>query len=323
VPRPIHVLHRGNVQEPGEIAPPGALALFPELEEHFRLEDPADEGARRAALARWIVDRRNPLAWRSIANRIWQYHFGRGLADTPNDFGRMGSRPTHPELLDWLAAGLRDGDGSLKRLHRLLVTSAAYRQASVERPGPARRDGSNLLLWRMNRSRLEAEALRDAVLASSGDLDLDMGGPSDRQFFFKDDHSPVYDYRRFEGDSPAARRRGVYRFIVRSVPDPFLECLDCPDASLLAPQRYTTLTAQQSLALLNNPFMARQAERFAARLAREVASLERRVEGAYLIALGRPPGAEELEVMSGYAREHGLASVCRLMFNLNEFIFID
>ena len=184
-------------------------------------------------------------------------------------------------------------------------------------------DGADLFLWRMNRSRLEAEAIRDAVLWTSGRLDRTAGGPSARLFFFKDDHSPVYDYARFDVDDPAASRRSVYRFIVRSVPDPFMDCLDCADPSLLTPKRYATLTAQQALALLNDRFMIREAERFAARLESEAGTQEARIERACRLALGRPPAAEEREILAGYAREHGLANACRLVFNLNEFIFID
>src|SRR5581483_1852164 len=206
-----------------------------------------NEGARRAALAAWITDIRNPLTWRSIVNRVWEYHFGAGIVDTPNDFGRMGSKPSHPELLDWLAVWFRDQGGSLKKLHRLIVTSAAYRQSSQSQPAFAKIDAENRYLWRMNSRRLEAEAVRDAVLMVSGKLDLATGGPSVQQFYFKDDHSPVYDYTRFDVDSPASFRRSVYRFIVRSVPDPFMDSLDCPDASLLTAKRNVTLTALQAL----------------------------------------------------------------------------
>jgi uncharacterized protein DUF1553/uncharacterized protein DUF1549/cytochrome c len=321
--RPVHLLERGDVKRPGAAMAPGALSALPDLEGHFQLAERCGEGDRRAALARWLLDPRNPLSWRSIVNRIWQYHFGRGLVDTPGDFGRMGSQPTHPELLDFLAIRFRDGGGSMKDLHRLLLSSAVYRQASADRPDMARVDGGDLFLWRMNRSRLEAEAIRDAVLWASGRLDRTAGGPSARLFFFKDDHSPVYDYARFDVNDPAAARRSVYRFIVRSVPDPFMDCLDCPDPSLLTPRRYATLTAQQALALLNDRFMIREAERFADRLESEASTPEARLERAYRLALGRPPAAREAELLLAHVRDHGLASACRLIFNLNEFIFID
>ena len=142
-PRPIHVLKRGDVNRPLDEAKPGALSCVPDLESRFRLANAADEGARRAALARWVSDARNVLTWRSIVNRVWQYHFGRGIVATPSDFGHMGSLPTHPELLDWLAASFRDDGGSLKRLHRLIVTSAAYRQSSRHDAQAATVDADN------------------------------------------------------------------------------------------------------------------------------------------------------------------------------------
>src|SRR4029077_1668755 len=137
------VLKRGDVRNPGPLAEPGTLACLPDLEHRFRLKDAQNEGGRRAALARWLTDTRNGLAWRSIANRVWQYHFGRGLVDTPNDFGRMGSAPSHPELLEWLAARLRDEGGSIKSLDRLIVTSAVYRQSSRHEPAFAEIDVDN------------------------------------------------------------------------------------------------------------------------------------------------------------------------------------
>jgi len=261
------------------------------------------EGWRRAALARWITDPKNLLTRRSIVNRVWHYHFGRGLVETPNDFGHMGALPTHPELLDWLAFWFQDNGESLKQLHRLMVTSAAYRQSSSTASGSGdtekgkRRKGAeetvssappplfpsatvatrraieidadNRYLWRMNRARLDAETVHDSMLLISGKLDPTMGGPAVQQFYFKDDHSPIYDYTQFDADSPAACRRSIYRFIVRSVPDPLMESLDCPDASLLAPKRNVTVTALQALAILNNPFVLKQCEHLAKRVAVE------------------------------------------------------
>jgi hypothetical protein len=175
----------------------------------------------------------------------------------------------------------------------------------------------------MNRQRLEAEALRDAVLSMSGKLDRKMGGPSDQQFLFKDDHSPVYDYERFDADGPASHRRSVYRFIVRSVPDPFMECLDCADPSLLTPKRNATLTALQALSLLNNQFMVRQAEHFAARLEAATPDRDRQIPLAFELAFGRPPTAEEQRVVREYAAKNGLANACRVILNSNEFLFVD
>ncbi|MDQ3438737.1 MAG: DUF1549 and DUF1553 domain-containing protein, partial [Planctomycetota bacterium] len=156
-PRAIHNLSRGNIDKPGEPASPGALSLVGGLQSQFALSDPADESQRRAALAKWITDPKNVLTWRSIVNRVWHYHFGRGIVDSPNDFGEMGSRPTHPELLDWLAATFTETGGSMKELHRLILNSAAYQQSSAHDAQHAEIDSDNHFLWRMNRSRLDAE----------------------------------------------------------------------------------------------------------------------------------------------------------------------
>ena len=235
----------------------------------------------------------------------------------------MGSLPSHPELLDWLAYWFMENAQSIKALHRLILTSATYRQSSGGNPEFAKIDSDNRLLWRMNRTRLEAEAVRDSMLAVAGQLDLKMGGPSIQQFYFKDDHSPVYDYTRYDVDEPGARRRAVYRHIVRSVPDPFMDCLDAADPSLLTPRRNTTLTALQALATLNNPFVLRQAEHFAERLETTSRDLRTQLQTGYQLALSRDPTASELNEMISYAKKHGLANACRVLLNLNEFIFVD
>ncbi|MFT7680210.1 MAG: hypothetical protein ACI8QC_004216 [Planctomycetota bacterium] len=322
-PRPVYLLHRGDVRLPGAEASPGALACLPALAHHFDLPENASEGARRAALARWLTDPENPLTWRSIVNRVWHYHFGRGLADTPNDFGRMGALPTHPKLLDWLAVTFLEGGGSLKDLHRLLVTSAVYRQVSSGRPDSAHLDAGNRLLWRMNRRRLEAEAVRDSVLAVSGRLDLTMGGPPDQQFQYTDDHSPRYDYELFDAAAEASMRRSVYRCLVRSVQDPFFECLDAADPSLLTPRRNTTLTALQALALLNNPFMVGSARSMAENVAALHAEPAAQVAEIWRRLLARDPRPKETALLEEHVRVHGLASLCRLAFNLNEFLLVD
>ncbi len=321
-PRPIYLLKRGDVERKGELVAPGALGMLAGLEHHFASLPPT-EGARRAALAHWVSDHANVLTWRSIVNRVWQYHFGKGLVDTPSDFGKNGSRPTHPELLNWLACNFRDGD-SFKRLHRLIVTSAAYRQASAHDPEAAKCDADNRLYWRMNRQRLDAESVRDSVLLLSGKLNLQMYGPGYELFRFKDDHSPIYDHLDLARiHDPATYRRTVYRFVVRSVPNPFLESLDCADPNINVPVRNTTLTALQALALLNDPFMVRQAEHFADRLRREHVEPGAQVDTAFRHAFGRPPAAGERDAVADYARRHGLANACRLLLNANEFLFVD
>jgi hypothetical protein len=359
VPRAIHVLERGDVTRPLAAAAPGALRCVAPLAADLLLPSDAPEARRRAALARWLIDPAHPLTWRVIVNRVWQWHFGRGLVDTPNDFGHMGGLPSHPELLDWLAAKFRDSGGSLKELHRLILTSATWRQASfVERRGqeearvragslPAAMaesaaaalanahaaDGENRLLARMARSRLDAEQLRDGLLAMAGRLertgpDGARGGSSARHFAFQDDHSPVYDYAAFAvaeaRDAAAARRRAIYRFTVRSVPDPWLESLDCPDASLLTPKRNVTITALQALALLNDPFVLQQCEQLAARLERErPGDRAAQVARLYELALARAPTTTEAAALADHAQRHGLAAVCRVVVNLDEFVFVD
>jgi hypothetical protein len=315
-PRPIHVLGRGSVQSPGKLAVPGALSAVPRLPSRFDAVATGPEGARRAALAKWISDKDNMLTWRSIVNRIWHYHFGAGIVDSPNDFGRMGSLPTHPELLDWLAIQFRDSGGKMKSLHRQIVISSVYRQSSASDPSKSKIDAGNRYLWRMNRWRLDAESIRDATLLTAGRLDFTAGGPSAEQFFFKDDHSPVYDYTRFDIDSPNSRRRSVYRFLVRSAPDPLMERLDCPDPSTMTAKRNTTITAIQALALLNNPLLVKQAEYLAARSDGDVNLLFR-------YALQRESTARERELLSTYARQHGFENAARLILNSNEFLFVD
>ncbi|MEX2185547.1 MAG: DUF1553 domain-containing protein [Pirellulales bacterium] len=322
-PREIHLLNRGSVAAPGELVGPGTVQCVTSLESKFELADPDDEAARRAALAAWIVDRNNPLTWRSIVNRVWQYHFGAGIVATPNDFGRMGIAPTHPQLLDWLAVEFRDGDQSLKSLHKLLVTSAVYRQVSTEDEAKAKIDAGNRYLWRMNRRRLEAEAIRDATLVVAGKLDLSMGGPGFREFGFKDDHSPHYKYQEHDPDDPKTQRRSVYRFIVRSVPDPFMDTLDCADASAIVAKRNETVTALQALALLNNKFMLRMAEHFADRVATAGPDVRSQINAAFRLAFARDATEDELAVMAEYAEQYGMPNACRVILNLNEYVFVD
>jgi mono/diheme cytochrome c family protein len=320
--RPINVLRRGDIRQPLTVAAPGALSCAPDLKAGFQLANPADEGQRRAALAKWISDPRNPLTWRSIANRLWHYHFGRGIVATPSDLGRMGAAPTHPELLDWLAATIREG-GSLKQLHRLIVTSAAYRQSSAHNPEFAKIDGDNAYLWRMNRARLDAEAVHDAVLQIAGLLDAKMGGPSVKDFVQSPGihRTPKVDYLAFDPDAPGGHRRSVYRFIFRTLPDPLMDALDCPDASQFTAVRSTSVTVLQALAMLNDQFMVRMSEHFAQRLA-GAGPVEEQVRQAYVLALGRAPTPRELTSMVGYGRRHGMANACRLLLNCNEFLFI-
>jgi len=323
-PRSVHMLRRGEVTKPGPEAKPGTLSCV-EGPATFTVADAANEANRRAALANWLTDPENGIVWRSIANRVWHYHFGRGIVNTPNDFGKMGASPTHPELLDWLAVWFRDGGGSLKALHRLIVTSETYRQSSAHNAEYAKIDADNAYLWRMSRTRLDAESVRDAILTATGLLDPAMGGPSARHFTLAAGvHiTPVVEYQKFDVDGPAARRRSVYRFIFRTLPDPFYEALDCPDASQFTPVRAASVTALQALALLNDRFTVRYAEHFAARLEREAQGPEDRIRRAYELALGRPATDAEAKRLADYATRHGLANACRVLFNCNEFLFVE
>jgi hypothetical protein len=329
-PRPVHLLLRGDINKPGELVGPGALGCLPGLAGGIVAAD-ADESERRAALARWLTDSRNVLTWRSIVNRVWHYHFGRGLCDTPNDFGHMGGNPSHPELLDWLAIWFRDdAKGSLKDLHRLLVTSAAYRRSSADGP-TARVDTDNRLLWRMNRPRLTGEQVRDAVLQMSCRLDLAMGGPVAVQFvhrgkatFMPDGGVPAFlDYDGFNPDAPENRRRSIYRFVFRTVADPFLDALDCPDGSAVTPVRSASTTALQALAMLNDAFLIRQCEHMARLLASKAATPESQIESAFRLILLRTANAKERDRFAAYARRHGLANVCHVLLNTNEFLYVD
>ena len=324
-PAPVFILKRGDVKQPLDPVVPGALECVRTLKSDFAITNPKDEGERRAALARWLTDRDNMLTWRSIANRVWHFHFGRGIVDSPNDLGRMGSLPTHPELLDWLAVELRDNGGSLKKLHRLIVTSAVYCQVSDNDPARAAIDADNRYLWRMNRPRLDAETLRDTLLAVSGKLDRAMGGPSVMQFQFSDPNkevSPRIDYETFDPDSPASFRRSVYRFLFRNLNDPLLDTFDAVDPSLSVGKRNATTTPLQALALMNNRFVLRQCEHLAARVEKEAGDMPARIDRAYWLALGRAPRPAERELLSDYARRHGFANACRVLVNCNDFLFV-
>ena len=318
-PRPVFDLVRGNESTPREQVIPGALSLIPHIESKLEY-DIKDEAVARRAMAAWIASPENPLTWRSAANRVWQYHFGKGLVSTPNDFGRAGALPTHPELLDWLAGHLRETD-SLKSLHRVILLSDAYRQLSRSNPQGVAKDSENRFLWRMNVRKLEAETVRDAILQISGKMDWTMGGPSFEAFNYTHDHSPRYDF--LGNDSPEVWRRSVYRFIVRSVPDPYLEALDCADPNLSVPVRNETMTAPQALAMLNDAFVLKQAEYTAENLTSRRESTSDQISELYRAALGREPSEVELQALISFAERNGMAAVSRVTFNLNEFMFVD
>jgi hypothetical protein len=329
-PRMIHVLTRGDLEKPRDMAMPGALSALKHASASFDVDPNAKESARRAALAEWIVHPENPLAWRSIANRVWYYHFGQGLSNTLNDFGRMGELPSHPELLDWLACELRD-TGSLKHLHRLICTSEAYRRCCRLTPESQQQDPENRLLGRWTRRRLDAESFRDSVLVLSGRLDLSRGGPGVK--YFRESPgpqvTPKLHYDDFDLESPEANRRSIYRVVWRGIPDPLFEALDFPDLGLLAPQRHRSSSPLQSLTLLNHRFVLHHAQVWASNLGLESApspssetsddSLRQAVRQVWL----RQASESEVVALRELAKEHGMAAVCRLLINSNEFLYVD
>ncbi|MGC3971378.1 MAG: DUF1553 domain-containing protein [Pirellulales bacterium] len=270
-PEAVYRFHRGDPMQKREPIAPGALAKFGEP---LKLSPETPEHERRMALAGWIVDPKNPLTARVIVNRLWLGHFGRGLVDTPSDFGLNGARPTHPELLDWLAVELIDHGWSLKHIHRLIVTSAAYRQSSQAAPNDQRPevDADNLLVWRFAPRRLEAEPLRDAILAVAGNLNPKRGGPGFDLFEQNDNYVKVYDSKQTFSDDE--RRRMIYQAKPRMQLDDVFGAFDCPDAGQTAPKRTRSTTPLQALNLLNSSFSLDEAKVFAERVARSGCAAE-------------------------------------------------
>jgi len=325
-PKVVHVLQRGDFDKPRDVVMPGALSALTHEAARFVIKDPQHEASRRAALANWLVHPENVLTWRSVVNRVWHYHFGRGLCDTPSDFGRMGGVPSHLELMNWLAVWFRDdAHGSLKQLHRLIVTSATYRQSSQHRDDAAEIDGDNRLLWRQNRHRLDADSYRDFTLAASGSLDLTTGGPGVQHFRQSKgpQSTPALDYAAFDWNTPGASRRSIYRYVWRGIADPFMEALDFPDLGLLSPTRSFSASSLQALTLYNNDFVLHHAERMALTIQGENDALESQVTHAVRLVWLRAPTSDELQDFSGFARTNGLPALCRLLLNSNEFLFVD
>ena len=324
-PPAVHILTRGNPEAPGDDVVPGTLG-FGKTDVQFGSVDTPDSD-RRLALTKWITSPDNPLTRRVIVNRLWHWHFGTGLVNTPSDFGFGGGEPSHPKLLDWLADELLHSSWSLKHIHQLIVTSQTYQQQSIlaatdKRVAPTAVDSDNRLLWRMNPHRLEAEAVRDSVLAVSGKLNIAMFGPGYRDFHYKEAYAPIYTYQT--ADAPPLWRRSVYRFIVRTTPQQFMTALDCPDPANLTPQRNVTTTALQSLALYNNDFMLKQSRYFAKRLEEEHGSnIDDQVERAFQLAFARSPDSKEQKLSRSTIEQYGLWQFCRAIFNANEFVYID
>lgn len=326
VPPTVNLLARGDTEQPREEVRPGAIECVVGLP-NFSLPSSASDLERRLQLATWVTDKANPLTWRVIVNRIWQQHFGIGIVSTPSDFGLGGSLPSHPELLDWLATELNNRKLSLKAIHRLICCSAAYRQQSLIQPTSDKHargidvDSSNRFLWRQNSRKLDAESLRDALLCISGQLETQMFGPGFREFDYKEEYAPVYSY--VTKDDRESFRRSIYRFRVRTTPNPLLTTLDCPNSANLTPTRNTTTTALQSLAMLNHDFLLQQSKYFAKRLERTDSNVAKQVSLAWGLVFNREPSDSERDAANALIQKHGLAPFCRYLLNANEFVSID
>jgi hypothetical protein len=338
---PTRVLRAGDFRRPREEVQPGVPSLF--TPRPAAVVRQGKSTGRRTALGDWITSRQNPWTARVMVNRIWQYHFGKGLVATPDDFGHSGARPTHPELLDWLAVEFIESGWSVKHIQRLIVTSAAYRQSSAIDPQKRTLDPENTLLWRQNVTRLDAETLRDALLAVSGKLLPTSTGPPHwptvpaevirgQPSIFEDcDRLQAY-YADPEGKADV---RSIFLVRKRAVPSPFLQTFNLPDAACTCGRRDVSTVAPQALMLLNNTFSVRMARGLAERLRKECGSDARRqVERAFRLALARPPASDEMEIVLGelarlraihqrQAEQATLADLCLALLNTNEFIYID
>jgi len=300
-----------------------------------------EESERRKALATWLTAKDHPLTARVIVNRLWHYYFGQGIVSTPSDFGINGARPTHPELLDWLASELISSGWSLKHIHRLILTSHTFRQRSASDEQALTIDAGNTLLWRFAPRRLEAEAIRDAMLVITGVLDLRQGGAGWLPFEPNENYVRVYNPKQEFG--PAEWRRMIYATVVRQRPDGVFGVFDCPDGGQIAPKRTSSTTPLQALNLLNSRFIMQQAELFAKRLqpvgrgipaephlvprdsllvGRDSVEPAQLAKRAFELAFNRAPTPAELAATEEFIREHGVTLFCRALFNANEFVYV-
>lgn len=320
--QPTRVLERGDVERKGEQVSPRGIAAVRGLSPDLGLPPDARDARKRRALAEWVATPANPLFSRVMANRIWQHHFGTGLVANPSDFGYNGGLPSHPELLEWLSLQLVRDEWSLKRIHRRILLSRTYRQSSRYDPAAAAVDSGNRLLWRYPRRRVTAEAVRDSMLAVSGDLSSEMYGPSVRTFKITKAGS-LLRYNPVVNNTSDFNRRTVYRMNVISGGDPMLESLDCPLPAVRTPKRSVTTTSLQALSLMNNEFVQHRSQGFARRLKREATGLDAQVDRAFLLALGRRASAEELASSRALVDTHGLRSLCWGLLNTSEFLYVE
>jgi mono/diheme cytochrome c family protein len=315
-PDDIHLLNRGDPEKPKAAIAPAALSVLGASP----LPPETAEQERRVALAEWIASPRNPLTARVMVNRIWQGHFGTGLVETPSDFGHNGAKPSHPELLDWLAGEFMRSGWSVKQLHRLIVLSATYRQANRIDAAALARDADDRLLWRYPSRRLEAEMIRDTMLFVSGRLDLKMYGPGFNLF---DKRGGLSGFQPVESYSGDGLRRMIYAHKVRREREAVFGAFDCPDAGQATARRRASTTPIQALNLFNSQFTIDESNAFAARVQREAGGeVDEQIRRVYQHALSRDASADELHEAAAVAREHGLATLCRALFNSNEFLFL-
>jgi len=310
-------LYRGEPEFPREQVAPGGPTAFVSLPLNFQ----TPEADRRLALADWIASKDNPLTARVIVNRIWQFHFGVGLVDTPSDFGQNGSRPSHPELLDWLAQQFIESGWSLKHIHRLILMSNTWQQDSRPQQQAMALDAESRLLWRFPPRRLSADGIRDTILAVSGSLNLaESVGPGFS--VFEVDMENVRHYHPKSQFGPAEWRRSIFMTRVRQEKDEVFGAFDCPDYSMSVPARSRSMTPIQALNLLNGRFVLQQAELLAVRVEKSGDSIEHKIQGAWDYCYQRPPTDSELKLSIEFAQQHGLVQLCRALLNSNELVFI-
>lgn len=315
-PEPTRLLHRGDPEQPKQVTPPKTLSVLTGVE----LSADTNDADRRVALANWIVKPDHPLTARVITNRIWQFHFGIGLVDTPSDFGMNGSFPSHPKLLDWLASELIESGWSINHLHELILTSETYQQSSTVRQEALAMDRDCRLLWRFPSRRLEAESIRDSILLVTGELNLDMGGPG---FNFFTTRGGLSGFPPLENTTPNELRRTIYAHKIRMEPMPIFGAFDCPDAGQPSPRRGQSTTAIQALNLFNSSFMQDRSRAFAQRILSDPnRKISEQVHDAFQLALSRRPRESERVSAMKVVEEHGLETLCRVLLNSNEFLFI-
>ena len=320
-PGPFHVFVGGSPQRKGQEVMPASLSMLSEVIEDYRLESDSKESQRRTDFANWVTHTDNPLTPRVLANRVWHYHFGIGIVATPSDFGFMGDRPSHPELLDFLATKLQQNGWHLKPLHKEIMLSKTYRQSSDFRQAAADIDGDARMLWRFPPRRLSAEEIRDTMLAVSGSLDPKMGGPGFRLYRYLQDNVATYVPKDKHG--PETFRRAVYHQNARASRTDLMTDFDQPDCAFSTARRNETTTPLQALTTLNHDFTLVMADAMATRLEVEVkADLAGQVTRAFQVCFARKPTDDEQRACLQLAKQHGLASMCRALLNTSELIYV-